>query len=107
MLLFAASTVLEHKQLRDKLETALRLSGFSLTSSEGTFSIFAGSRPLSFLSGEDCCRHLLAKHQILAVPGETFFRPGKSTSYVRFCFARSASLIDQAVSALSTSVEAA
>lgn len=102
---FTAATVAEHKLLRDKLETALAAKGFALNRAEGTFSLFAGSRPLGFMNSDDCCQHLLAKNKILAVSGNTFFRSGLTSSYVRFCFARSAVTIDKAVAALAPSLQ--
>lgn len=93
---FMQNVVGDHRPLRDMLCGALAESGWQFRVPDGTFSVFAEAPANLGANSLEICARLLDEKGILAVPGQSFVRPDRTTRYVRFCFARKRETIEQA-----------
>jgi aspartate/methionine/tyrosine aminotransferase len=83
---------------RDRLAGGLADIGFSLLPCHGSYFLTADFRPLGF-AGDDLafCRHITIEAGVTAVPVSVFYPSGDVGHYARFCFAKKAEAIDEAL----------
>ena len=98
---FFHSLTLTFQQKRRQLCAALRSAGFKFQSPEGTYYILAEYDRSSYGSDLDAMKGLMDSAGVGAVPGNAFYPTVKNTGRLRFCFAVSDDLLNQACERLS------
>ena len=81
--------------IRNQLVTALNQAGLPAVSPQGAYYIMADASCIPGENSKSKAMWLLEKVGIATVPGEAFCNSGKS-DYLRFCFAKKTSEIDEA-----------
>lgn len=86
---------------RDRLAAGLSAVGFGTLECRGTYFVIADIRPLGF-DGSDAefCRMITARAGVAAVPVSAFYHSGEVAHFIRFCFAKRAEALDEAVTRL-------
>lgn len=86
---------------RDRLARGLRDVGFAVIDSAGTYFLSADFRPLGF-NGSDVefCRHITMAAGVTAIPVSAFYQNAGDDHYVRFCFSKQDTVLDEAVARL-------
>ncbi len=86
---------------RDVLASGLKEVGFEVLNSQGTYFLTCDFSPLGF-DGDDAafCRHITTEAGVTAVPTGAFYQQGGPRNFVRFCFCKQESLLQEAVSRL-------
>jgi len=86
---------------RDLLSSGLDKIGFEVLSSEGTYFLTVGFRPLGFTSSdEEFCHEITSKAGVAAVPVSAFYQDGNVNQFARFCFCKSDAVLDEAIERL-------
>lgn len=94
--------------MRDRLAGGLVGAGFNVFPCHGTYFLNADFRPLAsamgFTGGDtDFCHHMAAQARVSAIPVSAFYDADAGSApdhIIRFCFARKASTIDEAIARL-------
>jgi aspartate/methionine/tyrosine aminotransferase len=86
---------------RDYLGKGLKEIGFGVLSCAGTYFITADIRPLGF-NGNDIefCKHITTEAKVAAVPVSAFYQGSGIEHFVRFCFCKDDSTLEQALGRL-------
>ncbi|GGF60641.1 aminotransferase [Terasakiella brassicae] len=86
---------------RDLLATGLRDVGFNVLDSQGTYFLTVDFSPFGF-DGDDAefCRYITLKAGVTAVPTGAFYQEGGPRNFVRFCFCKQPSLLNEAIDRL-------
>jgi aspartate/methionine/tyrosine aminotransferase len=86
---------------RDRFGAGLARIGFGVIDCQGTYFITADIAPLGF-DGDDVafCRHITIEAGVTAVPVSAFYLEDGPTHFVRFCFAKRETVLDEAISRL-------
>lgn len=86
---------------RDVLASGLKEVGFEVLNSQGTYFLTCDFSPLGF-DGDDAafCRHITTEAGVTAVPTGAFYQQGGPRNFVRFCFCKQESLLQEAVNRL-------
>ena len=86
---------------RDLLSSGLEKIGFKTLKSEGTYFLTVDFRPLGFESSdEEFCRLITTKAGVSAVPISAFYRERAVNNYLRFCFCKRDTLLQEAIDRL-------
>ncbi|MBO6559110.1 MAG: aminotransferase [Nisaea sp.] len=88
---------------RDRLADGLsRINGIDCVECEGTYFQFVDISGLGF-DGDDVafCRHITTEAGVTAVPVSAFFHGEAPKNFIRFCFAKKDTILDDAVARLS------
>lgn len=90
---------------RDRLSDGLRRVGFDILPAAGTYFVVADiSRFLESgeMGGDDqeFCRRLTAEAGVTAIPVSAFFEQEAPRQFIRFCFSKRDSILDEAVARL-------
>ena len=86
-----------YQRRRDLLLSFLRAARFDCSTPCGAYYIMAGFGALSSLNDTEFTRYLVEKIGVAVVPGSSFFHQAQSGSkYVRFCFSKRDSTLQQA-----------
>lgn len=82
---------------RDRCADGLIAAGFDVIDCAGTYFISADFRSLGF-DGDDIafCRYVTEKAGVTALPVSAFYQEGDVTNYVRFCFCKENTVLDEA-----------
>lgn len=91
----------EMQAQRDVLASGLKEVGFEVLNSQGTYFLTCDFSPLNF-DGDDAafCRHITIEAGVTAVPTGAFYQQGGPRNFVRFCFCKQETLLQEAVSRL-------
>ena len=91
----------EMQAQRDVLSSGLKEVGFEVLNSQGTYFLTCDFSPLGF-EGDDAafCRHITIEAGVTAVPMGAFYQQGGPRNFVRFCFCKQETLLQEAVSRL-------
>ncbi|NVJ90396.1 MAG: aminotransferase [Methylocystaceae bacterium] len=91
----------EMQAQRDVLSSGLKEVGFEVLNSQGTYFLTCDFSPLGF-EGDDAafCRHITIEAGVTAVPTGAFYQQGGPRNFVRFCFCKQETLLQEAVSRL-------
>lgn len=89
-----------YREKRDLLTQHLKNAGFEPCKTEGTYFTLA-PLPQEFIdSGHDdisFCRHLIENNKVATIPPSAFYeKSDEGRKYLRFCFAKTNELLDQA-----------
>ena len=87
---------------RIRLSRALIAAGFAPHVPQGAYYILAGYPDVGFVDDEDAVNRLVDACGIGAIPGSSFFEDVNCTGLLRFCFALSNDLLEQASDRLAT-----
>ncbi|GAA0578991.1 aminotransferase [Caenispirillum bisanense] len=83
---------------RDRLAAGLRDIGFEVLAAPGTYFITTDVRPLGWTGSDaDFCLRLTAEAGVAAVPVSAFYAGDAPGHYVRFCFAKNDTALDEAI----------
>ena len=83
------------------MSSGLDKIGFEVLSSEGTYFLTVGFRPLGFTSSdEEFCHEITSKAGVAAVPVSAFYQDGNVNQFARFCFCKSDAVLDEAIERL-------
>lgn len=86
---------------RDRLAAGLAAAGFAVLPSAGTYFLTVDIRSVgSEGSDEEFCRHITTEAGVTAVPMSAFYRDAAINTFVRFCFCKQDSLLDEACARL-------
>jgi aminotransferase len=90
-----------YQQKRDYLIAILEKNGFRCHIPRGAYYVMCDISELDFTDDVTCCRHLVEKVGVGAVPGSSFFaHPAHGSHLVRFCFAKKLETLDAAAERL-------
>jgi aspartate/methionine/tyrosine aminotransferase len=82
---------------RDRLAGGLAGAGFHVLASAGTYFLSVDIRSVGFNgTDEEFCRHITTAAGVTAVPISAFYGSGGIDRYVRFCYCKRDSLLDEA-----------
>ncbi len=86
---------------RDLLATGLRDVGFNVLDSQGTYFLTVDFSPFGF-EGDDAefCRYITTQAGVTAVPTGAFYQEDGPRNFVRFCFCKQPSLLNEAIDRL-------
>ncbi|CAA7618349.1 putative N-succinyldiaminopimelate aminotransferase DapC [Magnetospirillum sp. UT-4] len=86
---------------RDRLSAGLARLGFGVLETAGSYFLSADIRPLSG-GGDDraFCTRLIEEAGVAAIPVSAFYDSAPPTHLVRFCFAKTDAMIDEALARL-------
>lgn len=83
---------------REKLQAALERCGFTPYLPQGAYFILADHGSLGLGNDEDCCRYLIEKAGVAAIPPGSFYSdPVHGRNLVRFAFCKRDTTIDEAI----------
>ena len=92
----------EMKAKRDRLANSLnRIEGFKTVACQGSYFLFVDISDTGFEGTDiDFCRHITTEAGVTAVPVSAFFQSDAPKNFIRFCFAKKDSILDEAASRL-------
>jgi aminotransferase len=91
----------DYQARRDRLSKVLWDVGFEFEPPQGAYYIMAGISAFGVADDIDFARYLVREIGVATVPGSSFFRDkALGCSYVRFCFCKRDSTIDEAAARL-------
>ena len=83
---------------RDRFCAGLASLGWRCTPCEGTYFVTVDTRSIAQgLDDTAFCKRLITDARVAAIPMGTFFAPERSSPYVRFCFAKTDAVLDEAI----------
>ena len=86
---------------RDRLTAGLSAAGFKVLPAQGSYFLTAEYGHLTDrLDDLAFCRHLTTQAKVAAIPLNTFYQDPTATGCIRFCFAKTDQMLDQAVTRL-------
>ena len=86
---------------RDRLAAGLTEAGFTVLPAWGSYFLTADYRAFGTgLDDMDFCRLLVAEAGVAAIPLAAFYQESASTGCIRFCFAKTDAVLDQAIQKL-------
>lgn len=85
---------------RDRFTSGLRILGFDVIPSQGTYFLNIDISPLGEADDEAFCRRLVVDHGVAAIPVSAFYAEGVVRNVVRFCFAKRDATLDAALDRL-------
>ena len=92
------------KAKRDRLTNSLNeIAGFNPVACEGSYFLFVDIADTGFKGTDiDFCKYITTEVGVTAVPVSAFFQTNASKNFIRFCFAKKDSILDEAASRLAT-----
>ena len=98
---YYAQLAADYQARRDRLSKALWEVGFEFEPPQGAYYIMAGISAFGVTDDVDFARYLVRDIGVATVPGSSFFRDkALGRSYVRFCFCKRDSTLDEAAARL-------
>jgi aspartate/methionine/tyrosine aminotransferase len=83
---------------RDKLANGLTKAGFTVLPTYGSYFLTAQYTALTDLRDDEAfCRQLVDEAGVAAIPLSAFYRDGFPTGCIRFCFAKTDVVLDEAI----------
>jgi N-succinyldiaminopimelate aminotransferase len=99
---FFTELTASYRSKRDLLAEGLTRAGFDVWMPEGTYFICAGIERLGFTNDVSCCKHLIEKVGVAAIPPSAFYDlSAEGKTYVRFAFCKRQETLQAAVDRLS------
>jgi len=90
-----------YRKKRAQLVDGLSSAGFSVQAPEGTYFVLAGIESLGYSDDVACCRDLVEKARVAAVPPSVFYdHPHEGRGYVRFAFCKKEETLQLAIDRL-------
>lgn len=89
---------------RDHLAQGLTGAGFSVLPSQATYFLNVDLAPLGVADDTAFCRRLVAEAGVAAIPVSAFYADGSMRSVIRFCFAKTAATLDEALRRVTAAV---
>ena len=90
----------ELERARDRFTTGLRTLGFSVLPSAATYFVNIDIAPLGETDDVAFCLRLVEEHGVAAIPVSAFYAEDPVKTVVRFCFAKSDTVLDGALERL-------
>ncbi|TNE36983.1 MAG: aminotransferase [Alphaproteobacteria bacterium] len=94
----------EQQALRDFLSTGLKSLGFAVAPAAGTYFITTDISAISDLDDEVFCEFITREAKVAAIPMSAFYSPEGAgdvpRQFVRFCFSKQKSVLDEALKRL-------
>lgn len=86
---------------RDRLANGLDRLGFKVAQASGSYFLTADYTPLDATRDDEAfCRRMVQEARVAAIPVSAFYSDGAATGFIRFCFAKTDEMIDQALARL-------
>jgi aspartate/methionine/tyrosine aminotransferase len=86
---------------RDRLANGLDRLGFKVARASGSYFLTADYTPLDATRDDEAfCRRMVQEARVAAIPVSAFYSDGAATGFIRFCFAKTDEMIDQALARL-------
>ena len=83
---------------RDRLASGLSEAGFTVLHAQGSYFLTAEYHPFTPLKDDEAfCRKLVAEAGVAAIPLNTFYQDASPTGCIRFCFAKTDDVLDEAI----------
>ena len=83
---------------RDRFCAALEAMGWHFTPCQGTYFVTVDTRSTPAATDDAAfCTRLVTEARVAAIPLGAFYAPEQSTPYVRFCFAKTDTMLDEAI----------
>jgi aspartate/methionine/tyrosine aminotransferase len=94
----------EMQAKRDRLANSLNeIAGFTPIACEGSYFLFVDITDTGFRGTDiDFCKYITTEAGVTAVPVSAFFQSNAPKNFIRFCFAKKDSILDEAASRLAT-----
>jgi aspartate/methionine/tyrosine aminotransferase len=92
---------------RDRFTDGLRMLGFDVIPSQGTYFLNIDITPLGETDDVAFCRRLVMEHGVAAIPVSAFYAEGAVKNVVRFCFAKKDVTLDAGLERLADVVKRA
>ena len=89
-----------YQEKRDYFRQLLKESRFKLMPCEGTYFQVASYAEISNESDVDFCKRLIMERGVAAIPISTFYVNGKDLKFIRFCFAKDNTTLEEAAKRL-------
>ena len=89
---------------RDHLAQGLTGAGFSVLPSQATYFLNVDLAPLGVADDTAFCRRLVAEAGVAAIPVSALYADGSMRSVIRFCFAKTAATLDEALRRVTAAV---
>jgi aminotransferase len=86
----------EFKAKRDKICNALKNAGLTPIVPQGAYYVLADATKLPGENSKEKAMYLLEKTGVASVPGMAFYADGGGENLVRFCFAKTDEVLDEA-----------
>lgn len=92
----AFATAMQAK--RDRFCAGLASLGWRYTPCQGTYFVIVDTRSIAQgLDDTTFCRRLITEARVAAIPMGAFYAPECASPYVRFCFAKTDAVLDEAI----------
>jgi N-succinyldiaminopimelate aminotransferase len=85
---------------RERLYWGLTDLGFNVATSEGTYFLTAGIEPLGLADDREACMTLTREAGVAVVPVSAFYASDPPRDFIRFCFCKRDSVLDEALDRL-------
>lgn len=86
---------------RNRVRDALEDAGFKTLHTAGTFFLFVDIRSVRYEGGDvDFCEHIIRNAGVAAIPLSAFYQKTGQPHFVRFCFYKQDSILDEAAARL-------
>ena len=86
----------EYAEKRNRLCSALEMAGLPPCSPQGAYYVLADASRLPGTTSKSRAMHLLAETGIAAVPGQAFFHGPEGETFLRFCYAKTDTELQEA-----------
>lgn len=86
----------EFRNKRNKICSALASVNLTPIVPEGAYYVLADASTLPGVDSKEKAMHLLKETGVASVPGKAFYHNGGGESFVRFCFAKTDDVLDEA-----------
>jgi aminotransferase len=93
---FYSSLQIEYASKREHICQALSRAGLRPCVPQGAYYVLADVSRLPGANSKAKAMHLLARTGVATVPGEAFFHGSEGNNFVRFCFAKSDDVLEEA-----------
>ncbi|MGD9845769.1 MAG: aminotransferase [Variibacter sp.] len=91
----------DFQRSRDRFASGLRVLGFPVLDSQGTYFLNVDLAPLGLNEDDEgFCKRLVAEHKVAAIPVSAFYADQPIRSVLRFCFAKRDATLDAALERL-------
>jgi aminotransferase len=91
-----------YQRKRDSICSALEKAGLRPAVPEGAYYVLADISSLGFTGAREAAMALLARTQVAAIPGTSFFGGKRGESFLRFCFAKDDDVLAEACARLAS-----
>jgi aspartate/methionine/tyrosine aminotransferase len=94
----------QFQKSRDRLTTGLRVLGFDVISSQGTYFLNIDISALGETDDFDFCKRLVIEHKVAAIPVSAFYAENPVKNVIRLCFAKKDETLDEGLTRLGRAI---